>query len=114
MTLESKIKSLLPPTKVKTDVLAHPEIPWDYAWLSSNESITMSDVLAHPETPWNYMFLSSNKSITMSDVLAHPEIPWDYAFLSSNESITISRRARTSGNSMELHVPFEQREYHDI
>ena len=42
-------------------VFAHPELEWDYNWLSKNQNITLSDVLAHPEIKWNYDNLSLNK-----------------------------------------------------
>jgi len=44
----------------------------------------MKDVLANPDKPWNYMYLSQKPCITLEDVLANPDKPWDYEILSGN------------------------------
>ena len=41
-------------------VLAYPNKPWDWRYLSANPNITFSDILTHPEQPWNWMCLSRN------------------------------------------------------
>jgi hypothetical protein len=70
-------------------VIAHPEKPWDWYWLSRNPNITMEDVILHPEKPWDWYWLSRNPNITMEDVIAHPEKPWRWDGLSSNPNITM-------------------------
>ena len=43
------------------DVLANPDKPWAWEWLSMNPNITIQDVLANPDKPWNWKYLSLNK-----------------------------------------------------
>ena len=52
--------------------------------LSGNPSITMKDVLARPDKPWSWGWVSRNPNMTMRDVLAHPDRPWDWGQLSEN------------------------------
>jgi hypothetical protein len=67
------------------DVLAYPEKPWNWRWISSNSGITMRDVLAHPGKPWNWELISGKPDIVMGDILSYPEKPWDWNELSQNE-----------------------------
>ena len=50
--------------------------------LSPCPYITMKFVLEHPEMNWNWDFLSLNPSITMKDVLEHPDKNWNWNCLS--------------------------------
>lgn len=63
-------------------VLRHPEIAWDFKFLSMNSSIKLESMLRHPELPWQFQFVSYNPSLTSNDVVEHPEIKWDYEGLS--------------------------------
>ena len=73
-----------------SDVVAHPDKPWDWNGLSRKSNITMSDVDAHPDKPWDWNGLSRNPNITMSDVDAHPYKQWCWSWLSRYANITIS------------------------
>jgi len=42
------------------DILDHPEIPWNWHWLSKNPNVPLQYVLDHPELPWNWCGLSQN------------------------------------------------------
>ena len=66
------------------DILANPDKPWNYTYLSRNPNIAMEDVLANPRLPWSYYYLSINPNITIEVVLANPEKEWDYQHLSRN------------------------------
>src|SRR5690606_13426821 len=66
------------------NILKHPYMPWQWAWVSMNPNITMKDVLATPDKGWDWRWLSKNPRITMKDVLSHPDKNWNWWNLSVN------------------------------
>ena len=56
-------------------------------YFSMNPNVTMSYVTAHPEIGWNWKYLSGNSGISLQDVIDYPEYPWNYEYLSMNQSI---------------------------
>lgn len=70
-------------------VLQHPDHPWNWYSLSQNSGIVQSidTVLQHPELPWCWRMISVNDHISLKDVLEHPECPWDWHYLTRNASI---------------------------
>lgn len=44
-----------------SDILNHPEIPWDYAGISYNPNITLELILLNKDKNWNFEGISSNK-----------------------------------------------------
>ena len=67
------------------DILAHPELLWNWEGISRNPSITFADILAHPKLPWDWENISSNPSITIADVIAHPKLPWNWENIYRND-----------------------------
>lgn len=106
------------------DVLAHPEIKWNFSALAENINIYPKHVFDHPELPWTYYNLSFNPNITwdivavnldkkwnwgrlslvldvpLKFVVSNPGLEWNYMFLSANPFITFEM-IRTS-----LHLPW--------
>jgi hypothetical protein len=75
------------------DVIAHPELPWDYNGLSKNPNIRLPHVLANSNKPWVWNWLSANKHFTNWEIVKqYPDLPWSYMGLSynENENITIA------------------------
>jgi hypothetical protein len=70
-------------------ILAHPEIPWDYFYVSGNPNLTLSIILTYHEKPWYWSMISQNPNITLEDILAHPELPWVWNCVSQNPNITL-------------------------
>jgi hypothetical protein len=54
------------------DILAHPELPWLWDWVSSNPNIKISDILAHPNLSWEWEYVLFNPSITLKEILQNP------------------------------------------
>ena len=48
----------------------------------------MNDILANPNIPWNYTHLSSNMYISLNDIINNPQIKWNYKYLSYNNNLT--------------------------
>ena len=69
-------------------VQSHPEIDWDYDYLTENPIITLEIILSNPDKPWNYTILSANPIVTWDIVKTYPQIKWDYNGLSENPNIT--------------------------
>jgi hypothetical protein len=67
----------------------HPELPWNWYWISHNENLTMEYVVQHPEHPWNWLGISQNINLTMDFVEQHPELPWNWFWVSHNKNITM-------------------------
>jgi hypothetical protein len=65
------------------------DLPWNWDYLSMNESIKIEDVIRHPTLPWNWESLSCNKNMTFYTLKEYPELPWDLNAFSFNESITL-------------------------
>ena len=53
--------------------------------LSQSKYITITDVINHPEIPWDYRFLSKNSNITWKIIDIHPELPWDFKSIAYND-----------------------------
>ena len=91
-------------------VQANPDEPWDWNNLSSNPSITFDLVEAHPEKPCNWEFLSSNPSITFDNVVANPGKPWDWRGLSMNPRMLVSKADEARiGKTRRLVTRFQRR-----
>jgi len=41
-------------------ILAHPNLPWNWYWVSRNPNLTMDAVGAHPNKPWDWDEVSQN------------------------------------------------------
>ena len=53
--------------------------------LSRSECIGINDVIMHPEIPWDYKYLSMNPNITWKIINNYPNLPWDFNNISLNE-----------------------------
>jgi hypothetical protein len=42
-------------------VYSHPELPWDWGYLSQNPNITPQDVFDNADKPWHWRWLSENR-----------------------------------------------------
>ncbi len=69
---------------------------------SMNPNIIMTYVTAHPEIEWNWQYLSSNPGISFRDVIAHPEYPWKWTYISMNPSVRFFRCDEVSGQTVGL------------
>lgn len=66
------------------DIKAHPELPWDYKFLSWNENITIEFILSCPDK-WNYIRLSSHMPI---DIMDKYNLPWVWSNTSRCNGLT--------------------------
>jgi hypothetical protein len=73
------------------DVVANPDLPWYWPYLSNNPNITLADVLANSDKPWDWFWnvVSMNPGITMDDITSNPDLPWDWECVSSNPNINV-------------------------
>ena len=55
--------------------------------LSSHPLITMADVLAHPQINWNFGRLTKSMMILAEDIIQNPKQPWNYDVLVYNPNI---------------------------
>ena len=55
--------------------------------LSKHPLITMADVLAHPQINWNFRRLSRSMSILAEDIIQNPKQPWNSDVLVYNPNI---------------------------
>lgn len=69
---------------VETDILTHPELPWDYIYVSKNSTINMNVVLKNPHIKWSFKSLTRNCGISIKDINNYPELLWDYKCLVFN------------------------------
>jgi hypothetical protein len=58
-------------------------------FISSNYNITTDDIIANPDMQWDWCGVSGNPNVTVEFIDEHPEIQWDIDFLSMNPSITV-------------------------
>lgn len=63
------------------DILAHPELPWNWRCVACNPNVTIDHILAHPELRWTGR-IARNPNITFQDVIEHPKLPWSFKVLS--------------------------------
>ena len=57
------------------DVLANPEIEWNFYDLSTNKNFTLDIILKHKEFKWNfYNYFSENKNASWQDIVNNPDI----------------------------------------
>ena len=72
-------------------VQSHPEVDWQYCYLSKNPNITWDIVKKNPDKPWDYDILSMNPNITLDIILSNTEKPWSLKhFCISNWNMTIN------------------------
>ena len=93
-------------------ILNHNDFVWDWCLISLyNKTIKTSDIISHPELPWNYHIisyridmtislyryikiklstqsLSSSTEVCISDVIDNSDIPWNYSNLYKNPNMT--------------------------
>jgi hypothetical protein len=70
-------------------MLEHPELKWNWFFVSKNPNLAFRHILANKEKNWDWSYLSRSKKITLKDFLEHPELPWDWDFVSMNPNITL-------------------------
>jgi hypothetical protein len=70
-------------------ILANPDKPWNWGWISKNPNITMKFILDNPDKPWNWSAISMNPNITMDFINDKPDKEWHWYDISSNPSITM-------------------------
>jgi hypothetical protein len=58
-------------------VLSHPELPWDWAFLSER----LEEIQIFPDLPWDYYWASFNPYCDYSFVMANLDKKWNYAIL---------------------------------
>jgi hypothetical protein len=58
-------------------VLSHPELPWDWAFLSER----LEEIQIFPDLPWDYYWASFNPHCDYSFVMANLDKKWNYAIL---------------------------------
>ena len=74
------------------DILKHPELEWDWRFVSENLGLTMKILLANLDKPWVWSFVSKHKNIKMSDQ-SHMDLPWVWYFhagVSGNPNLTMT------------------------
>jgi hypothetical protein len=64
-----------------------PDKPWNFAYLSRNENISMRDILDNPSLGWHADKFNTNRSITAADAIANPQFPWDWDIISRKATI---------------------------
>lgn len=118
------------------DILANPQLPWDYGCVSSNRYLTFKHVLDNKDLNWDWKMisyhakmsmrdildnryekyyvkgLSYNRSLHIDDILAHPEFKWDMHYVSYNKSITIDHILKNldlswSWSQLSYHIPMQ-------
>lgn len=73
-----------------SEVIAHPEYPWDKSSLSNNQGICTDVVLMDlPNATGEWDWRSISKYISEKDVLEHLDLPWYRPALSSNKNISV-------------------------
>jgi len=58
-------------------VLSHPELPWDWAFLSER----LEEIQIFPDLPWDYYWASFNPHCDYSFVMANLDKKWNYDIL---------------------------------
>ena len=97
------------------EVLARPDLPWDYEGLSANPNTTLRLVDAMPDAPWDYGLLGSMPTLKLEDVrarfgrgwligltdhinmqalLCQPQLPWDWHGVSRSPHLDIAAVAQ--------------------
>lgn len=96
------------------DILANPDIPWDFETVSCNQNVTIEQVLHYNKLgwiwnnlsrcakitnfdytlPWDWKTLSLNPTITVNDVIRFHYKPWDWASLSRHPNICLQDMLR--------------------
>jgi hypothetical protein len=93
------------------NVLDHPNLPWDWDWLSTNPSITFQNVLDHPKKPWDWFWLSYNPSITWKNVLNNLDKNWSWDILSLKKDgifVKYNQKRVDLGLNEELYFPSKE------
>jgi hypothetical protein len=63
------------------DIENHPELPWNWKYISQNPTITLDFVLKNHNKRWDWSRLTLNSAITREDIKNHPELPWDHDYV---------------------------------
>ena len=71
-------------------ILNHPELSWNWNFVSHNLSVTMEVVLLNLDKPWHWGRLSSHPNITMSDIESHLYLSWEWEQISMNPNLTFA------------------------
>ena len=67
----------------------HPEIEWDWYWISSNKNITMDDIINNPDKPWNKIGICYNPNITLEYIQSYDDDYWYWNILANNEKLSM-------------------------
>jgi len=70
-----------------SDVVANPDLPWDYEVMTRNVFMTSAIFLANPGIGWNYNAMSGLKWLTLDILLAFKEKPWNYSIIFARTDI---------------------------
>jgi hypothetical protein len=57
-------------------ILDHPEMDWNWRFISMNPNLTWEIVKNRPDLPWNWESLSGHPNITLDIINANPDKPW--------------------------------------
>ena len=72
------------------DILNHPELEWDWFFVSQNLSVTMEIILANIDEDWSWKCLSRHPNVTMSDIESRLHFPWSWGDVSYNSNLTMT------------------------
>lgn len=73
-----------------TDVVSHPELSWNWWWVSQKPGITIELLRAYRNLPWDWGRVSAYARATVTDMINSPDIPWVYRCVSENPNVTIA------------------------
>ena len=70
-------------------ILANPDKPWNWMYISENPNITCAIIRANPGKPWYYYNLSKNANIKITDIIDNIDLPWNWKSISLKKDINI-------------------------
>jgi len=71
-------------------IIQNPHLPWNWANIQYNESVTWDFIVKNPAHPWNFSILSSNPNITFDIVKNNPD-PYEVIRTSAALSMMLHR-----------------------
>ena len=64
------------------DIIAHPELPWDYRCIGYNPNFRLEHLSQFPDVP-GYVWTTLSRNATYEQIVNHPDKPWFSYILSS-------------------------------
>ena len=77
------------PNTTQEYIEQHPTIDWHWRMIPRKVKIDLEFILSRPNVNWSWSFISGNLGISFETILEHPDKAWDWKYISSRSDLTL-------------------------